>query len=84
LVIYKDCNKMHGQQSTKNIKPQNKSMINSMVIIIIIIIIRRRITRIKTSHSLTTLNLHPNTYIQLQESVILGTCSIARNFLNYK
>ena len=36
------------------------------------------------SHSLTTLNLHPNTYIQLQESVILGTCSIARNFLNYK
>jgi hypothetical protein len=36
------------------------------------------------SQSLTTLNLHPNTYIQLQKSVILGTCSIARNFLNYK
>ena len=36
------------------------------------------------SHSLTTLNLHPNTYIQLQKSVILGTCSIVRNFLNYK
>ena len=35
-------------------------------------------------HSLTTLNLHPNTYIQLQKSVILGTCSIVRNFLNYK
>ena len=34
--------------------------------------------------SLTTLNLHPNTYIQLQKSVILGTCSIVRNFLNYK
>jgi len=36
------------------------------------------------SQSLTTLNLHPNTYIQLKKSVILGTCSIARNFLNYK
>jgi hypothetical protein len=36
------------------------------------------------SHSLKRLNLHPNTYIQLQKSVILGTCSIVRNFLNYK
>jgi hypothetical protein len=36
------------------------------------------------SHSLTTLNLHPNTYIQLQKSVILGTYSILRNFLNCK
>jgi len=34
--------------------------------------------------SLTRLNLHPNTYIQLQKSVILGTCSIVRSFLNYK
>jgi hypothetical protein len=30
------------------------------------------------------LNLHPNTYIQMQKSVILGTYSIVRNFLNYK
>ena len=36
------------------------------------------------SHSLTTLNLHPNTYIQLHKSVILGTCPIVRNFLNHK
>ena len=36
------------------------------------------------SQSLTRLNLHPNTNIQLQESVILGTCSIVRIFLNYK
>ena len=36
------------------------------------------------SQSLTRLKLHPNTYIQPQKSVILGTCSIARNFLNYK
>ena len=35
------------------------------------------------SQSLTTLNLHFNTYTQLQKSVILGTCSIVRNFLNY-
>jgi len=27
---------------------------------------------------------NPNTYTQLQKSVILGTCSIVRNFLNYK
>jgi len=36
------------------------------------------------SQSLTTLNLHLNTYIQVQKFVILGTCSIVRNFLNYK
>jgi len=35
------------------------------------------------SQSLTRLNLHLNTYIQMQKSVILGTCSIVRNFLNY-
>jgi len=34
--------------------------------------------------SLKRLNLHPNTYIQMQKSVILGTCSIVRNFLTYK
>jgi hypothetical protein len=36
------------------------------------------------SQSLKRLNLHQNTYIQMQKSVILGTCSIVRNFLNYK
>ena len=38
------------------------------------------------SQSLTRLNLHPNTYTstQLQKSVILGTYSIVRNFLNYE
>jgi hypothetical protein len=36
------------------------------------------------SQILKRLNLHPNTYIQMQKSVILGTCSIVRNFLNYK
>jgi hypothetical protein len=34
--------------------------------------------------SLKRLNLHPDTYIQMQKSVMLGTCSIVRNFLNYK
>jgi hypothetical protein len=34
------------------------------------------------SQSLKRLNLHPNTYTQMQKSVILGTCSIVRNFLN--
>ena len=32
------------------------------------------------SQSLKRLNLHPNTYIQMQKSVILGTYSIVRNF----
>jgi hypothetical protein len=36
------------------------------------------------SQSLTRLNLHLNTYMKKQKSVILGTCSIVRNFLNYK
>jgi hypothetical protein len=38
------------------------------------------------SQSLKSLNLHPNTHtcIQIQKSVILGICSIVRNFLNYK
>jgi lysophospholipase L1-like esterase len=30
--------------------------------------------------SLKRLNLHPNTYTEIQKSVILGTCSIVRNF----
>jgi hypothetical protein len=36
------------------------------------------------SQSLNRLDLYPNTYIQMQSSVILGTRSIVRNFLNYK
>ena len=37
------------------------------------------------SQNLTTLNLHPNTYIySCKKSVILGTCSVVRNFLKYK
>jgi len=36
------------------------------------------------SQSLKRLDLHPNTYIQMQKSVILGTFSIVRNFINYK
>jgi len=36
------------------------------------------------SQNLKRLDLHPNTYIQMQKSVILGTCSIVQNFLNYK
>jgi hypothetical protein len=35
------------------------------------------------SQSLKRLNLHPNTYIEMQKVVILGTCSVVRNFLNY-
>jgi len=34
--------------------------------------------------SLKRLHLHTNTYIQMQKSVILGTCSIVRNFLTIR
>jgi hypothetical protein len=36
------------------------------------------------AQSLKRLNLFPDMYIQMQKSVILGTCSIVRNLLNYK
>jgi hypothetical protein len=36
------------------------------------------------SQSLKRLNLHPNTYIQMQKSVILGTCPVVRNFFKFK
>jgi hypothetical protein len=36
------------------------------------------------SQSLKRLNLHLNTYTQMQKSLILGTCTMVRNFLNYK
>jgi len=64
-----------------------------MMIIIIIIIIAQVIPVVisstgviqkSLSQSLTRLNLHPNTYTQMQKSVILGTRSIVRNFINYK
>jgi hypothetical protein len=32
--------------------------------------------------ALNTLNLHPNTFIELQKAMILNTCSIVRKFLN--
>jgi len=52
--------------------------------VILIVISSMGVISKSLSQSLTTLNLHPNTYIQLQKSVILGTCPIVRNFLNYK
>jgi len=36
------------------------------------------------SESLQRLNLHPNTYIQMRKSVILGTCSTVRNVLTLR
>ena len=45
-----------------------------------IVISSTRVIPKSLSQSLTRLNLLPNTYIQLQKSVILGTCSIVRNF----
>ena len=56
-------------------------MMMMMIIIIIIIII---IITNPLPQDLKRLNLYPNTHTQTQKSVILGTCSIVRNFLNYK
>ena len=55
-----------------------------MIIIIIIIISSTGVIPKSLPQSLTRLNLHSNTYTQMQKFVILGTCSIVRNFLNYK
>jgi hypothetical protein len=52
--------------------------------VILIVISSTGVIPESLSQSLTRLNLHPNTYIQMQKFVILGTCSIVRNFLNYK
>ena len=52
--------------------------------VILIVISSTGVIPKSLSQSLTRLNLHPNTYIQMQKSVILGTCPIVRNFLNYK
>jgi len=49
-----------------------------------IVISSTGVTPKSLSQSVKRLNLHPNTCIQMQKSVILGTCSIVRNFLNYK
>ena len=55
-----------------------------IIIIIITIISSMGVIPKSLSQSLKRLNLHPNTYIQMQKSVILSTCSIARNCLNHK
>jgi hypothetical protein len=54
--------------------------------VILIVISSTGVIPKSLSQSLKRLNLHPNTYsyVQMQKSVILGTCSIVRNFLNYK
>jgi len=49
-----------------------------------IIITSTRVIPNSLSQSQKRLNLHPNTHIQMQKSVILGTCSNVRNFLNHK
>ena len=48
--------------------------------VILIVISSTAVIPKSLSQSLTTLNLHPNTYTQLRKSVILDTCSIVRNF----
>jgi hypothetical protein len=63
---------------------RNNNNNNNNAQVIPIVISSTGVIQKSLSQSLTRLNLHPNTYIQLQQSVILGTCSILRNFLNYK
>jgi hypothetical protein len=60
-------------------------MMKMMIIIIMvpIVISATGIIPKSLSQSLKRLNLHPNTYIQMQTVAILGTCSIVRSFLNY-
>jgi hypothetical protein len=52
--------------------------------VILIVILYTGVIPKSLSQSLERLSLHQNIYTQMQKSVILGTCSIVRNFLNYK
>jgi hypothetical protein len=54
-----------------------------IIIIVPIVISATGIIPKSPSQSLKGLNLHPNTYIQMQKVVILGTCSIVGNSVNY-
>ena len=51
--------------------------------VILIVISSMGVIPKSLSQNLKRLNLHPNTYIQMQKSVLLGTCAIVRNFLNH-
>jgi len=51
---------------------------------VLIVILSRGVIPKSISQSLKGLDLHPNTHIKMQKSVILGTCSIVRNFPSYK
>jgi hypothetical protein len=61
----------------------NNNIIIIIIIMVPIVISATGIIPKSLSQSLKRLNLHPNTYIQMQKVAILGTCSIVRNFLNY-
>ena len=52
--------------------------------VIPIVISSTRVIPKSLPQNLKRLNLHPNTDIKMQKSVILGAYSIVRNFLNYK
>jgi hypothetical protein len=52
--------------------------------VIPIVISSTRVIPKLPSKILKRLNLHLNTHIKMQKSVILGTCSTVTNFLNYK
>jgi len=52
--------------------------------VILIVVTSTGVIPKSLSQSLKRLNLHPNTYIQMQKSVILDTCSTVRNFINCK
>jgi hypothetical protein len=52
--------------------------------VIPIVITSRGVILKSLLQSLRRLNLHPNTYIQPQKSVILSTCSIVRNFFKLR
>jgi len=58
-----------------------KQIIRIIILIIIIIISSTGVIPKSLPQSLKRLNLHPNTYIQMQTSVILGKFSIVRKFL---
>jgi hypothetical protein len=72
------------QEKYRELANEIRAMWKQNTVQVIPIVISTGVISKSLSQSLKRLNLHPNTYIQMQKSVILEMCSIVRNFLNYK
>jgi hypothetical protein len=88
--LYRPCDLgLRSSSSSSNNNNDNNNGIWAMwkqiaAKVILIVISSTGVIPKSLPQNLKRLNLHPNTYKRMQKSVILSTCSIVRNFLNYK